>query len=167
MSLSILYVAIARRLGWQADVLNTPSHVLVRVGPEDSTALIDPFNGGALVEADDYAALLDRAVGPGGGMRAYDIAPMSNRITLVRLLLNQAMRAEQAGDTVHASILYERMTIIAPDHGAGWWELARLHLIHGKVGGARTSLSAMLEITRESERRAQISAMLDRLSRSE
>lgn len=89
------------------------------------------------------------------------------RITLVRLLLNQAMRAEQADDTVRASILYERMTIIAPDHGAGWWELARLHLIHGKVGSARTSLSAILEITRESERRAQISAMLDRLSRSE
>lgn len=78
MSLSILYVAIARRLGWQADVLNTPSHVLVRVGPADSTAMIDPFHGGALVEADDYAALLDRAVGPGGGMRAYDIAPMSD-----------------------------------------------------------------------------------------
>jgi hypothetical protein len=77
------------------------------------------------------------------------------------------MRAEQTGATVRASILYERMTIMEPDHGAGWWELARLHLIHGKVGGARTSLSAMLKITRESERRAQISAMLNRLSRSE
>lgn len=128
MNLSILYVAIARRLGWKADALNTSSYVFVSVGPAHSTALIDPFHGGALVEAHDYAALLDRAVGPGRGMRAYDIAPMSNRMTLVRLLLNQAMRAEQAGDTVRVSILYEHMTIIAPDHGAGWWELARLHL---------------------------------------
>lgn len=167
MNLSILYVAIARRLGWKADALNTSSYVLVSVGPAHSTALIDPFHGGALVEAHDYAALLDRAVGPGRGMRAYDIAPMSNRMTLVRLLLNQAMRAEQAGDTVRVSILYEHMTIIAPDHGAGWWELARLHLVHDKVGSARASLIAMLEVTRESERRAQISAMLDRLSRSE
>jgi len=77
------------------------------------------------------------------------------------------MRVEQAGATVRASILYERMIIMEPDHGAGWWELARLHLIHGKMGGARTSLSAMLKIKWESERRAQIRAMLDRLSRSE
>ncbi|SER79125.1 transglutaminase family protein [Sphingobium sp. YR768] len=36
VSLSILYVAAARRMGWRADALNTPSHVLVSVGPQEA-----------------------------------------------------------------------------------------------------------------------------------
>jgi hypothetical protein len=85
---------------------------------------------------------------------------MSNRMTLVRLLFNQASRAEQAGDTLRAMALYERMTVMAPDHDAGWWELARLQLVHLEVDKARASLGAMLEVTRDIERRAHIHAAL-------
>ncbi|WP_022682383.1 SirB1 family protein [Sphingobium bisphenolivorans] len=164
VSLSILYVAVARRMGWTAHALNTPSHVLVSIGPEDSPALIDPFQGGALVQPEQLMTLLERALGPGAWPQEAHVAPMSNRMTLVRLLLNQASRAEQAGDPARACILYERMTVVAPEHGAGWWELARLQLAEGEVDAARASLSAMLEITRDPERRAQIGAALTRLA---
>ncbi len=46
VSLSILYVAAARRGGWEADALNTPGHVLVRIGPATAPVLVDPFAGG-------------------------------------------------------------------------------------------------------------------------
>ncbi|WP_269748664.1 tetratricopeptide repeat protein [Sphingobium chungbukense] len=85
-------------------------------------------------------------------------------MTLVRLLINQATRAEQAGDTARACALYERMTVVAPEHGAAWWTLARLQLVEGQVDAARASLSAMLEITRDPERRGQIHATLNRLA---
>jgi regulator of sirC expression with transglutaminase-like and TPR domain len=45
IALSILYVAIARRAGWNAFVLNLPGHVLVQIG-EKSPVVIDPFAGG-------------------------------------------------------------------------------------------------------------------------
>ena len=35
VSLAIIYVAAARRLGWPAYALNTPGHVLVRIGGGD------------------------------------------------------------------------------------------------------------------------------------
>jgi len=164
VSLSILYVAVARRMGWTAHPLNTPAHVLVSVGPQEAPALIDPFLRGSLVEPDQLMALLKRALGPDALPDEAHVAPMSNRMTLARLLLNQATRAEQAGDTGRACILYERMTIVAPDHGAAWWELARLQLVQGEVEAARASLSAMLEITRDPERRSQIHAALARLA---
>ncbi|RZL28921.1 MAG: hypothetical protein EOP64_02870, partial [Sphingomonas sp.] len=44
ISLSILYVAMARRLGWSAMPLNTPGHVLVRLGDASDALIIDPFN---------------------------------------------------------------------------------------------------------------------------
>ncbi|CAD7339913.1 hypothetical protein FIM10_13300 [Sphingomonadales bacterium 56] len=163
VSLSILYVAAARRAGWRSHALNTPGHVLVSIGPEDAPAIIDPFRRGALVQAEQLAELLTRAAISGPQAQSA-VEPMSNRMTLVRLLLNQATRAEDAGDTWRACTIYERMTVVAPEHDAGWWALARLQLVHGEVEAARASLCAMLEISRDPERRRYVAAALSQLS---
>ena len=163
VSLSILYVAAARRLGWEADALNTPGHVLVRVGDENSV-LIDPFNKGVRVPPQRLAALLHGAVGLAAAGRAEHVAPMSNRIVLVRLLLNQATRAEQGGDPLRALTIYERMTTVASEHADGWWELARLQLQVGDTEAARRSLSAMLEVTRDPKRRTLVAATLEAIA---
>ncbi|WP_076068810.1 SirB1 family protein [Sphingomonas montana] len=157
VSLSILYVAAARRLGWTADALDIPGHVLVRVGGDGTPVLIDPFRDGMVVGITALAALLERG-------DAGSVAPMSNRSILVRLLLNQAMRAEQAGEAGRALTLFERMTIIAPGAGHAWWERARLELAGGRVTAARSSLSAMLEMTRDPQRRGQIADALAALA---
>jgi regulator of sirC expression with transglutaminase-like and TPR domain len=46
VSLSILYVAAARRLNWSSNVLDLPGHVLVLIGDEIESVMIDPFSGG-------------------------------------------------------------------------------------------------------------------------
>ncbi|MDP8913212.1 MAG: transglutaminase-like domain-containing protein [Pseudomonadota bacterium] len=166
VSLSILYVAAARRAGWEADALNTPGHVLVRIGPDTSPALIDPFAGGSLVDPGQLARLLAYALGHGAVPTSDHLAPMSNRSVLVRLLMNQATRAEAGGDTSRALQLFRRMTTIAPSSGQSWWERARLELIEGEVSEARASLSAMLEMTRDPNIRTHISAALDALAGS-
>lgn len=163
VSLSILYVAAARRAGWRSHALNTPGHVLVSIGPEDAPAIIDPFRRGALVQAEQLSELLTRAAISGPQAQSA-VEPMSNRMILVRLLLNQATRAEDAGDTWRACTIYERMTVVAPEHDAGWWALARLQLVHGEVEAARASLCAMLEISRDPERRRYVAAALSQLS---
>jgi len=164
VSLSILYVAAARRMGWTAHALNTPSHVLVSIGPDEAPALIDPFRRGAMVPPEQLLALFDGALGPDARPTEIHVAPMSNRMTLVRLLLNQATRAEEAGDIARAATLFGRVTVIAPEHDAGWWELARLQLLEDDVDGARSSLTAMLEITRDPQRRAHVNLALTQLS---
>jgi regulator of sirC expression with transglutaminase-like and TPR domain len=181
VSLSLLYVAAARRIGWHAWATNTPGHVLVRVGGgggggggeslddsedlgkddgDEPAVLIDPFHGGAPVGGERLALLLRAALGPGGVPAPEHLAPMSNRAVLVRLLLNQASRAEQSADPLRAMTLYERMSVIAPDNADGWWELARLQLQVQDTDAARHSLSAMLEVTRDPQRRALVSATL-------
>lgn len=164
VSLSILYVAAARRVGWAAEVLNTPGHVLIRVGPETEPLLLDPFNDGAAVGPETLARLLASALGGRTAPAAEHLAPMSNRAVLVRLLLNQATRAEAAGDSARALTLFERITAVAPGDSHGWWERARLQLVGHDVAGARASLSAMLEVTREPGLRAHVLAALDALS---
>ncbi|MDB5685681.1 MAG: hypothetical protein JWR77_270 [Rhizorhabdus sp.] len=163
VSLAILYVSAARRMGWTAHALNTPGHVLVSIGDEALPVIVDPFNGGSSVAPGQVAALVAQMGGHRGGGEDY-LAPMTNRMVLVRLLMNQATRAEQAGDPARAMTVYERMTIAAPSHGQGWWDLARLQLANGDTESARDSLSAMLEVTRDRDLRAPIAAALDAIA---
>lgn len=163
VSLSILYVALARRAGWSAAALNTPGHVLVAVG-SGPAVLIDPFSRGGVVGARQLASLLAGRLGRGVAPAAEHLAPLSNRSVLVRLLMNQATRAEQAGRTSRARVIHERITTIAPSRPHGWWERARVELIERDVPAARASLSAVLETTRDPAFRAQVSAALDAIA---
>lgn len=164
VSLAILYVAAARRVGWPAEALDTPGHVLIRIGDDIGSVLVDPFNGGGVVEPRQVAALLSDGIGADGSVMPEHLAPMPNRAVLLRLLLNAATRGERRGDPERALTLYERMTIIAPASGHAWWERARLELMLGDVGAARLSLSSMLEMTRDATTRTRIAAALDSLA---
>lgn len=158
VALSILYVALARRMGWTAHALNTPRHVLVGIG-RPGALLVDPFNRGASVGREQLASLLRTAPDRPGA-----VAPMSNRAVLVRLMMNQASRAERTGRTARALVVMQRITTVAPGHSPGWWARARLEQIRGDAAAARRSLSAMLETTRDPLLRAQVVGALDELA---
>jgi regulator of sirC expression with transglutaminase-like and TPR domain len=160
VALAILYVALARRVGWAAHVLNTPGHVLVGIG-QPRALLIDPFNRGEFVDREQLASLLLRS---GGRLDPEHVAPMGPRAVLVRLLMNQATRAEQAGRLDRALTVMERITTVAPAHSLGWWERARLEGALGDAHAARMSLSSMLETTRDPDLRTHVMSALDALA---
>lgn len=164
VSLSILYVAAARRLGWSADVLDMPGHVLVLIGADAAPVIVDPFANGMRVSAERLAALLEAAAAP--QQPVTHVAAMPNRAVLVRLLQNQASRAEQGGQGRRALTLYERMTTMAPDYAHAWWQRARLELVDGEVAQARGSLGTILEITRDADLRRRVSETLEALPAS-
>jgi len=161
VSLAILWVAMARRLGWSADVLDVPGHVLVLIGAEAAPVIVDPFAGGVRVDAERLAALVEAFAGTRPAVT--HVAAMPNRAVLVRLLQNQASRAEQAGKGRRALELYVRMTMMAPAYPHAWWERARLELVDLEFAAARGSLGAMLEITRDPELRRRVTKTLEAL----
>jgi len=158
VSLSIIWVALARRIGWSADVLDVPGHVLVVIGAEAAPVIVDPFAGGVRVDAERLAALVERFGGTGRAVT--HVTAMPNRSILVRLLQNQASRAEQAGKGRRALELYVRITTMAPTYPHAWWERARLELVDHQIAAARGSLGAMLEITRDPELRRRVTKTL-------
>jgi regulator of sirC expression with transglutaminase-like and TPR domain len=164
VSLSILYVALARRIGWEAHVLNTPGHVLVRLGSSVAPVLIDPFHGGRELDPPAIALLLKQVLGSEARVVPEHFRPMENRGVLLRLLANQSSRAEQAGDVERATTLFTRMTTIAPESAHLWWKLARLQRQLGRTSAARASLIAMFEVTREPGLRGHIRDTLNALA---
>ncbi|QMW22427.1 SirB1 family protein [Sandaracinobacteroides saxicola] len=163
--LSMLYVALARRVGWAAAALNVPGHVLVRIGREPGSVLIDPFEGGALLGEGALAAIVARSLGRHVKPRPDHVAPMTNRATLIRLLSNPAARARKAGDVERALVLTRRMTAIAPMVSTLWWDRARLEQLSGDSAAARESLAAMRETTHDPAVEARIKAAVAALAR--
>lgn len=162
VALAILYVAAARRLGWVAHVLNTPGHVLAAIG--QPALVIDPFNRGGVVAGVQLAALLQTTEARLDGVAPDYLSPMANRAVLVRLLMNQASRAERAGELPRALAVLQRITTVAPGHGGGWWDRARLERALGDARSARESLAAMLEITRDPGVRGHVTTALAALA---
>ena len=165
ITLSILYVALARRMGWQADILGLPGHVLVAIGSPTARILLDPFADGRPVDATGIKTIVQRALGRQTSVIPTHIEPLTNRETLVRLLTNQASRARRAGDAPRALTLYRRMTFIAPDLSTLWWERARLERVAGDIEAARRSLAAMRETTHDPIVAGRIRAAVAALTR--
>ncbi len=164
VALCILYVALARRVGWRAEALSLPGHVVVEVRGGVDTALIDPYDHGTGINRD---RLNEIARASGGDPVPAKFDTMSNRQLLVRLLANQATRARTGGDTPRALLLHERMTTIAPRYSGLWWERARLEQLLGRNGAARGSLTGMLETTHDPVQVRRIGAALAALARSD
>jgi regulator of sirC expression with transglutaminase-like and TPR domain len=164
VALSILYVALARRVGWRANALNLPGHVIVEIKGGVDAALIDPFDHGMGISRDRAVEIARHGGADTANLR---FEPMTNRQLLIRLITNQASRARSGGDTVRALKLYERMTIIAPRLSGLWWERARLEQSLGHNNKARNSLTAMLETTHDPALSRRIQAALAALARSE
>jgi regulator of sirC expression with transglutaminase-like and TPR domain len=158
VALAILYSAMGRRLGWAVNALNTPAHVLASVGAA-RPVVIDPFDRGALVQVQQLTRLLEAA----GAGSPREVEAMPNRAVLVRLLMNQATRAEQAGARRRALTLFERITTFGPGYSFAWWERARLERALGDDAAARRSLVSMLETTRDPQVRRQVRRALEAL----
>ena len=166
VTLSILYVAVARRVGWRATALGVPGHVLIRIGDEPGAVFQDPFDDGRVLDERGLARVLARVLGSGAATDPAWLAPMDNRATLVRLVTNQAARARRSGDLARALVLHERMTAFAPALTALWWERARLEQQLGHLRAARASLVAMRETTRDGALLGRIEAAMSGIARA-
>jgi len=90
LTLSIVYMEVARRAGLQVDGVNFPGHFLVRC-PEITTGnhlVIDPFHAGALLSEHNCRLLLQKHVGSEVAFSRSLLAPATRLQILVRTLLN-------------------------------------------------------------------------------
>jgi regulator of sirC expression with transglutaminase-like and TPR domain len=89
LTLSIVYMEVARRAGLYADGVNFPGHFLVRCPePAGNPLVIDPFHSGALLSEHNCRLLLQKHVGSEVAFSRSLLAPATRTQILVRMLLN-------------------------------------------------------------------------------
>jgi regulator of sirC expression with transglutaminase-like and TPR domain len=126
ISLSVLYMEVARRAGVRVDGISFPGHFLVRYDQGASSVIIDPFRMGMTLDAGDLDALLKRARGPEAELTVEALAPASKREILLRMLTNLAHIYRERGDEVRMLEVLARMHVLDRDNHGLERELDRL-----------------------------------------
>jgi regulator of sirC expression with transglutaminase-like and TPR domain len=92
ITLSLVYLEVARRAGVPVDGINFPGHFLVRCAQSTTQGpcglIIDPFHQGALLTEQDCRRLLEQHVGSAVPFEPSLLAPATRQQILVRMLLN-------------------------------------------------------------------------------
>ena len=114
ITLSVLYLEVARRLGLGAAGVGFPGHFLVRVDGGAEPLILDPFGGGAALDRPGLEALLARAAGPEVRLADVSLAPTPKRAILIRMLNNLAGIYGRDGDTVRSLEVLERLAALDP-----------------------------------------------------
>jgi len=131
VALGILYLEIAHRLGAKAQGLNTPGHFLLQVGDAEHAKIIDPFNGGVVLNADEL-----RPWAPSHNMPTTEYGPVGRREVLLRLLNNIRSRALAGKDMQRSLAIAERMVMVSPRQPELWLDLSRANEAVGKLRNA-------------------------------
>ncbi|KAF6243717.1 hypothetical protein C6988_01775 [Nitrosopumilus sp. b1] len=85
ITLSILYVEVAKHIGLELKIVGFPSHVVVKYNEE---MILDPFYGGRLLEITDLQEILDRNFGEGVEFEPNFLDEITTEMILIRLARN-------------------------------------------------------------------------------
>lgn len=150
ITLSIVYIAVAARLGVELQGVGMPGHFVVKLRRREGEVVIDPFHGGSVLTARE---LRERIVAAGGDPEhaARYLAASTSRQVLTRLLHNLKriyLEARQFDDALRA---VELLLVLAP------WDLDEIRdrgLIHHRrlaYGEALRDLEVYAEHRPEAE----------------
>jgi regulator of sirC expression with transglutaminase-like and TPR domain len=88
ITLSIVYMEVARRAGLEVEGVALPGHFVVRVQTAARPLLVDPFHGGTLLTETDCQERLDRIFGGRVKLEPKMLRPCRRKDMLERLLRN-------------------------------------------------------------------------------
>ncbi len=114
ITLSVLYIEVARRLGLNVYGVGFPGHFLVKYVGTEEEIIIDPFHGGEARTIDELKDLLERTYGGKIGFQAAFLASVSKKQILRRMLNNLKAIYLRQGDILKSLSVVERLIILGP-----------------------------------------------------
>jgi regulator of sirC expression with transglutaminase-like and TPR domain len=145
VTLGILYMHVARSLGWHMDGIDFPSRFLVRFENDGERRILDPAEGLVSLDPAAMRALLKAVAGNAAELAPGDYTPMSNRAVLFRMQNNIKVRHIRAERMEEALEVIETMALFAPDEPELWREAG---IINAKLDNLKAAVAALEEYLR-------------------
>ncbi len=114
VSLGILYIILARDMGWVCEGLSFPGHFIIRLGKDSERIILDPFKQGREMNAAELRQLLKSIVGKHAELSHNYYDAVSNREILVRLENNLKKRLIDDEEYGQAIIAAEAIEAFSP-----------------------------------------------------
>lgn len=113
ITLSIVFLHVATKLGFTASGVGLPGHYIVKVQFELNEVYVDPFHDGTTLTMGEIGALLRQVSGGQTHLGSEHLRAWSGRETLTRVLANLQSMWTRAGDTRRATAARERMEMLS------------------------------------------------------
>jgi regulator of sirC expression with transglutaminase-like and TPR domain len=163
ITLSVVYMEVARRLGRHVYGIGLPGHFVVQYADARYSAYIDVFDGGRLLTADGCRNLSKRVSGVDIYQTPSLLQPVSPRQILLRMLNNLRAIYFQRRAYHKALAVLDLLIIATPGSPE---EYRQRGVLRGEVeqfGGARQDFETYLRLAPDSEDRAEVERQLVRL----
>lgn len=133
LSLSVVYLEVAKRIGFPMAGVGMPGHFLVRPILADMGIFVDPFNQGEIMFPEDCQDLLQRIYGESARLHPEHLAIITSRRVLARMLANLKAIYLHHQDIPRSLSAIDRILLLFPkavqelrDRGLIYYQLGRL-----------------------------------------
>ena len=173
ITLAVVYIEVARRLGVAALGVGFPGHFLVRLGtrPGDPSAehnepvIVDPFHQGRLLDAAALGGLLRRA-NVRAPLSSEMLAPARTRHVVARMLMNLRGIYTSRGDSPRLLLTLDRLIDLLPDLSSELIERGKLYEKLGAPAAALADYERYLSVEPDGADRSLAKHAIERLKRA-
>jgi regulator of sirC expression with transglutaminase-like and TPR domain len=147
IALSILWIDLARRLGFDAVGVGLPGHFVAALRTDLGLLCFDPFNRGRAFGEEGGAAIVKAATGGRTDFHRDMLRPVSDRSVLIRLVRNLHLRFLHAEEWEEALWTATHLILLEPASARAHKERAFVHLQRGEPGPALEDLREALRLS--------------------
>ncbi len=145
ISLSVIYIDVATRLGLPAFGISLPGHFIVGVRAGDTDLWLDPYHGGRRLDLTDCAELIRLSSGYEGPLEASWFAPAPARGMLTRMLANLRASFVSASSWTKAAAVIQLIRQTQPNEPEHLRDLGLVYYHQRRLPQAAHFLNAYLQ----------------------
>jgi regulator of sirC expression with transglutaminase-like and TPR domain len=164
ITLSLIYLEIARRMDFPMVEVGMPGHFLIRPALPDMNIFVDPFYEGEILFQEDCQQRLAQIYGPEVQLQPAFFDPVGPRRFLARMLSNLKAIYLQQPDLQKALDAIERILLLFPDTPLELRDRGLLYYHFNRWTEARQDLEIYLAKIPDAEDRTVIRRLLEQIS---
>jgi regulator of sirC expression with transglutaminase-like and TPR domain len=143
ISLSVVWLEVARRLKWPVSGVALPGNFVVRFDDPERFVLANPYHEGRALSIDECRTMVEVRTRRGAFSHAH-LRPVDTRSILLRLLRNLRSIYLTRNDLPRLAGVLRRMHAVEPDGGVHIRDLAAVHARQGDMRRAAACLEVYL-----------------------
>jgi regulator of sirC expression with transglutaminase-like and TPR domain len=161
ITLSVLYIELARRLRRKVLGIGFPGHFLVQVRDGEFTEYVDVFGRGRILSKEDCMELGIRLTGLDYSSRPEVLAPVDTRLVLIRMLNN--LRGIYITRKANRKLLYvlDLLLLANPDNAEEYFTRAMVKMNLHQHASAERDLLHFLQLSPEHAMKDEVSRQLE------
>ena len=163
VSIGILLMHLAEKMKWECEGINFPGHFLIRIGYESERVIIDPFENGKIMEAQDLRELLKAVMGEQAELSHTLYEPVEKKDILLRLQNNLKSRFIELGEYDKAVLAGETIVAFYPDEYRVYLDMGVLYAKLHKINKSVDALEKYIDMTPNQKEKQQASILLEQI----